>query len=85
MDAPAVANGHRQTLSEKYDIGLEKLEPEYINKCQNSKELEKILKILRYCISFTQCKCYTVCHADICMTLGLTLDLTGGTCVRPVQ
>jgi len=35
------------SLVTKYDIGLEKLEPKYIQTCSNIKELEKILRILR--------------------------------------
>jgi len=32
----------------KYDVPLNHLDFSYINSCQNKKELEKIVKILRY-------------------------------------
>lgn len=48
MTMDTVTNGHaKQSLVDKYDISLHMLEPAYIDKCTNVKELEKILKILR--------------------------------------
>lgn len=41
-----MSNG-KTSLSSKYDISPDKLEPGYIDKCQNLKELERILKVLR--------------------------------------
>lgn len=48
MTTDSITNGtHKQTLAERYDISLEKLEPSYIEKSSNVKELEKILRILK--------------------------------------
>ncbi|XP_049842705.1 uncharacterized protein LOC126293499 isoform X1 [Schistocerca gregaria] len=42
-----VRNSKKQTLLEKYDIPVEHLNFEYVEKCNDEKELEKIVKILR--------------------------------------
>jgi hypothetical protein len=38
----------KQTLLKKYDIPIEFLSYEYIGECKKSKELERIVRILRY-------------------------------------
>ena len=49
MTTDSMTNGtqSQQSLAERYDISLEKLEPSYIEKTTNVKELEKILRILK--------------------------------------
>lgn len=39
----------RKTLLEKYSIPIEHLDFDYLKKCQNVREVEKILEILKSC------------------------------------
>lgn len=42
-----VQEKRKKTLLEKFDVPIDHLSYEYVNSCENEKELEKIIKILR--------------------------------------